>query len=148
MGGVSGQRSGHGGVRRVWSRGGRRRVGRTLSLVKISFLSIIDSLTTSGGPGVVLVLTSSVQTSKVGFLKGRRIRAPGLSGLTKRDAIFAGTRVVNNASKTIDVPDQTVLVAKGCLCGLRGRKTAVPGSRAVVNRALRGTNCGAFRANG
>lgn len=66
--------------------------------------------TRGGEVGIIFVVTSSLKLGSAKCAKDSFCRAPGVSGLSRRKVIFAGTC----SSTTGSTPDQTYFVDKVC----------------------------------
>lgn len=63
-----------------------------------------------GGPGIVFLVTSSVNCNSLDYGKSGAVRAPGIRHLTTRNIHFASTRTITTA----DAPSHCSLFAKRC----------------------------------
>lgn len=131
-------------------------VGRTV-LVSANLLLAAPFVRTrgggSGGPGIIFVLTSSLNCNSLDYCKRRGFRAPGVSGLTRDKVHFA--RYCSKAA--IDTPSHSYLLANArdkrapMHNGLRlspRKRFPLPSSTHAVFRMVGSTKCGASTFNG
>lgn len=128
-------------------------------MLLVNFSKVRPNFTRGGGsgaprhPGIIFVLTSSLNCNSLDYCKRRGFSAPGVSLLTRGKVHFA--RYCSNAA--IDTPSQSYLLAnardnratvqKGGRLGPR-KRFPLPTSSHAVFRLFGSTNCRANAFNG
>ena len=85
---------------------------QALSLIGVSFLSVVSSLAADKKPNIILILADDMRASGMNFLGKEQVQTPNLDKLAGESTVFTNAHIMGGTSGAVSMPSRAMLQSR------------------------------------
>ena len=99
---------------------------QALSLIGVSFLSVVSSLAADKKPNIILILADDMRASGMNFLGKEQVQTPNLDKLAGESTVFTNAHIMGGTSGAVSMPSRAMLMTGKYLYNLEKQGATIP----------------------
>ena len=109
---------------------------QALSLIGVSFLSVVSSLAADKKPNIILILADDMRASGMNFLEKEQVQTPYLDKLAEESTVFTNAHIMGGTSGAVSMPSRAMLMTGKYLYNLEKQGATIPNSHTMIGETL------------
>ena len=109
---------------------------QALSLIGVSFLSVVSSLAADKKPNIILILADDMRASGMNFLGKEQVQTPNLDKLAGESTVFTNAHIMGGTSGAVSMPSRAMLMTGKYLYNLEKQGATIPNSHTMIGETL------------